>query len=142
MTDPLKIEPALTAEQWGNRDRFGFLTLGDVSDRLSPRLGAGSDPNGHEFSVQDDWGEASDCPLVVAIAVANDALPSDDLRKITWEWIRTLRSEARSVGSGGLRAEYEDEPYRTQAEREARLRKIADALASYLPPREAMNATR
>jgi len=50
------------------------------------------------------------------------------------EWVRALRSEAKSVGSGELESESEDEPYLTQAEREALLRAIADALESSLPP--------
>lgn len=68
------------------------------------------------------------------IARCNAMLPDADPRKITWAMVDVLRDEAVGIGSGGL-AGREDTPYRTQRQREEALQRIADALASYLPPR-------
>ena len=57
------------------------------------------------------------------IAMSNAALPDDDQRKITWTKIDAMRSNARDAEADGMDGSV------TLA--------FADALASYLPPREA-----
>jgi hypothetical protein len=118
MTD--RIEPALTAEEWKQRI-VGYLE--DYEDGV-PYVKDG------EFGVGGDTYFGTVNP-VQAIALANAALPDDDPRKITREWVIDIRDIADSLA--GEIAEWVGDSPRTEAQI-ARLRGYADALESYLPP--------
>lgn len=114
-----KIEPALSAREWGPMPiRVGTYRLGYRAD-LSPTnvlVGNGT------ISIQDSYGEASDAPLAAVIAIANHALSDDDPRKITREWVDALRRVATAFP---LLGEFRE------------ISAMADALLSYLPPETA-----
>jgi hypothetical protein len=121
-----KIEPALTAGQWGPMPpRVANYTLSNGAIvHLGPR----------EIGIQDNWGEAAAAPLAAVIALANHALPDSDPRKITRTQINALRFAAvalREKGekmlAAGISPGIEDEQAFT-------VDKLADALESYLPP--------
>lgn len=120
-------EPALTAQEWaaqndGEAEPFAVRGSYEIS----------REHHNDGLRLNGEWVPATTLPALIAFA--NAALSDSDPRKITRDWLRTLRSEAKYVGSGGLESEYEDEPYRSMGQREAALRAIADALESYLPP--------
>lgn len=93
MSQESKVPPALTAEEWE-------YALGQPHGLL-------------EYLMR---------PAEAIIASANHALPDDDPRKITREWVEQLRAWA-----GVLENDRGDVAG-------ADLRSIADALESYLPP--------
>ena len=114
MSDPLRIEPALSAEEWK-----------DVPRRLETNYDDGL------YQLCSPGITAKNLPEI--IARANALLPDSDPRKITWEWIEMIRQCADFIeGAYGGQGERED-----NARYAARVRRIADALASYLPSREA-----
>jgi len=117
------IPPALTAKEWSEALawRFGIT---DYLVRPAELLGGGQN---------------SPSDLARVIALANAALPDDDPRKITWAMADDAREAYRSAVILATHAqnsgdETERQRYRALAIRYAVL---ADALASYLPPREA-----
>ena len=100
MPDTAKIQPALTAEEWAEwRDEVREL---------------GTD------NALSQWGE--NCEAETVVAVANDALPDDDARKITSGDLDMLTSAC-----------WELEDSRKQAHADA-LRVLRDRLAALLPP--------
>lgn len=113
MTDPgtahEPIPPALTAEEWR-------VARADVL--------AGADPS----------------PVMLArmIALANDALPHGDLRKITREVVKLLRAAAHCCRQDDYYIAAHLNEGDSDATREEglanRYEAAADALASYLPP--------
>ena len=126
MTDPLKIEPALSEEEW-EVERLGGdgapLALGINTAILSSRY---------------VWSETADA-LRGMIALANDTLRSDHPCKLTWAKLDLLREQVEIADPDNARvlahgAAYDQE----RADNDAALAFI-DALASYLPSREAEN---
>ena len=117
MSDETKIAPALTPEEWaraGNAQELSFGADGWVTAKAS-RTDAYRDG---ALNVK-----ASD-RLPALIALANAALPDDDPRKITREWIdRMRRASAYCYGLA--------EPGDTILG--AAMAIYADALESYLP---------
>lgn len=100
-----KIEPALTPEEW--RDALSE----DMRDGLA-------------YEVSYLWGRERPH---AAIAIANAALPDSDPRKLAREMVRYLLEIARFCESVSEERTGEIEP-------ETKLRDIAAALESYLPP--------
>jgi hypothetical protein len=104
------IEPALTPEQWakGIPKVYGYDDGSVFLDwRVSPM-------------------RLDDGPHAI-IAALNAALPDDDPRKITQAMIAVLREFAEAPGYGWSDADGNNFP-------NEELTRIADALASYLPP--------
>lgn len=102
LTDETKIEPVLSAKEWASaRERKGKAAIHDATSDLVY--------TGTENMEVD--------AVARVIAVANDAYPDADRRKITRGWIESLRRGAREIGNA------------TSSE----LADIADALESYLP---------
>jgi hypothetical protein len=120
---PERIEPALTPEEWA----AGMKALGAVR---ADSVFLNRSENAVYFGIRshDTWrGEpytgavvASKRSMAAVIAIANAALPDDDPRKITWEKIDAWIDTCDAVG----------------AWENATIRTFANALASYLPPRE------
>lgn len=122
-----KIEPALTEKQWGPMPpRIGTFVLGEPDDRFGAQVSISPS----EITIQDDWGESADAPPAAVIALANHALPDDDPRKITREWVEALRAEAKR----GQYAERVGDNAGFSAIDPALASQIANALESYLPP--------
>lgn len=127
-----KIEPALTATQWGPMPRpAGEYCLGDRSDRLAPRVTIS--PDG--ISIHDGWGEASEAPLDAVIALANHAYRDDDPRKITRAWVDRVRRPHTDDCSMWWLSDYPN-AQTCNCGGDDRLDEIAAALESYLRPRE------
>ena len=108
-----RIEPALTPEEWRTAKLWlaGKMIGGKVRGSVVLDL-----PDKH---------------TPAALALANAALPDTDPRKITREWVADIRERADDLA--GEIAEWVGDSPRTEAQI-ARLRRIADALESYLPP--------
>jgi hypothetical protein len=110
MTDA--IAPALTPEQWADVAKYGVSYL---RAEVGPVV---------------LW-NGDDGPSVI-LALANAALPDTDPRKITWAMVDALLcvvqqdTDAQRWG-----------PFDGEIEGAAGCQRLADALASYLPPREA-----
>ena len=107
MPDPLKIEPALSEQEWRE-------SLSSVVDSSFWRVQA-----------------------PVMIALSNAALPSDHPCKLTWAKLVLLREQVEIADPDNARvlahgAAYDQE----RADNDAALA-FLDALESYLPPREA-----
>jgi hypothetical protein len=124
MTD--KIEPALSAEEWDMRE----ATREDTHVRLDwfngpPTLYIDNLSNA-PLSISDECESShGGVPALIAmIALTNATLPDTDPRKITWGMVDAIRDAEPSWGE-------------RDTEGLALLRHIADALASYLPPRVA-----
>ena len=101
------IEQALTPEEWRQR----MVASGDTYIRIGPDGFVEFDPNVED--VASDFFDAAQ-----AIAIANAALPDNDPRKITREWVEALWNAAYEA----------PEPNRSE------LNRMADALESYLAP--------
>jgi len=119
------IPPALTAEEWANSEfasHYGLATTSLEVDHKG-RVFAHSEMADEDIVVI--LNEAVDARAVLPkfIALANAALPDGDPRKITWAMVDELREWATGF----------DDPRPGQET----LAAIADALGSYLPPREA-----
>lgn len=128
MSDRIPI--ALTVEEWGAM-RVEFVGLPDLvfhDDGDGMELVACGD----DGSALEKWkfNVAPDIDLPALIALANAALPDDDPRKITREWVREIcyAAEAAAWGDGA-----QNESDRQAA---AALNAIAAALESYLPPED------
>jgi hypothetical protein len=142
MTD--RIEPALTSEEWraiedvecvdddapGNKVGIE-LVYGDPSDELTPRIRV----EDGKVSIRDGVSETAEVPIAVVIAIANDALPDTDQRKITRDAVADLRYAAYMLMEVSREADSEAEMESLHA-RSDRLTRLADALESYLPPPE------
>lgn len=114
MTDTPPIPPALTPEEWAEN--------GDpVVDGYIDWETCIVDVNSH-YS-----GDGSKRFIPGLIALAFNALPDGHPAKLTREWIETLRNATVIFRVGDMEVA-EDESAT------AKLRAIADALASYLPP--------
>ena len=93
-----------------------------MSDSIEPAIDAktwgeiiaAGGPAKHNSIVAD----AAPDEYAFCLALFNAALPDDDPRKITWAMVDDLRDMSRRTTTAGRRHQ------------------IADALASYLPPRE------
>jgi len=108
------IEPALTSEEWAERALARrAATAGQTLAEYPPARAPG------------------------IIALANDSLRDSDTRKITWEMVDFLRFAAELVLEyvDPRGSDYRDSETTLQRHHDRMLR-IADALASYLPPRE------
>ena len=116
---PLDILPALGPEEWEAR-RHGAMYV--VKDAGAPRL-IMHDDGDHPATVS----RADD--LFAMIALANDALPDEDPRKITWALL--TRVQAMSDVVDGL-AKAPDSSTFLQEEAEA-WRQIVGVLAALLP---------
>lgn len=99
MTD--RIVPALTPEEWANADPTSLHGFDDGGIYVNM---------GRTIDERDVSGRPA-----ALLALANAALPDDDPRKITREWLNSLRSLAADLP-------------------EPELADIANALESYLPP--------
>lgn len=125
MSEPEKIEPALTAEEWAKK------ASGDFSI------------DGTQLWGQDEqrWGNCW-IDAAKAIALANAALSDSDPRKITREWVRLLTKingaadqfDAAADGCDEAGEQRDAVAWRKDADL---ARSIADALESYLPPEAA-----
>jgi hypothetical protein len=123
MSEP--ITPALTPEEWADRH------FKRPSHTYATHYSAGVAAYGQEAEAGDDcnltisdteWQGADN--LAALIALTNDALPDGDPRKITREWVRSIRTVADALEHNGYGSHLAV----------PKLRAIADALESYLPP--------
>lgn len=130
-----KIESALTAEEWKER-RVRFVGL--------PELVLHDDGDGMELVVYAGdciweklkFNQAPAIDLPSLIALANAALPDSDPRKITREDVEVLRSAAEDLEHAceyGRWCRWCIDHSLGLANR-VRLKRLADALESYLPP--------
>lgn len=133
---PDQIPPALTFEEW------------EAQTRQSPSLGESEQifvdrrDGVAYFGVRahDTWrGQpytgavlASPRTMRAAIALANHALPDDDPRKITWAMVDAIREVVKNADFADRVGD--NAAIITNADV---LERIADALASYLPSRDA-----
>jgi hypothetical protein len=109
----IDIAPALDPEQWARR-RCGSLAIEQVDDEVHVVV---ADPDGEVVSV------SGSAELFALMALANDALPDRDPRKITLHAVfdvQVAAEMARLAGVGGVAV---------------RLVKLADMLEAALPPR-------
>lgn len=113
MTD--RIEPAIPAEHWRN-----LAALGERGPRLALW---------DEFTTSE---RKPDMPAVIALA--NAALPDDDPRKITREWVTLLRFVADCSERDSIALYNEREADKDGSQAIASLRAMAAALESYLRP--------
>lgn len=112
-----KIEAALSMDEWANRSvtRFDVQPIVVVNlpgDSIAIRI----DSSGSIVAEKPGT-------LAAIMAMANDALPDTDPRKITWALVKHLRDTAYTAADG-----YSGPTW---------LADLADALASYLPPESA-----
>jgi hypothetical protein len=115
---PLDILPALGAQEWEER-RHGAMYV--VKDGGPPRLVMAEGGHLATVSCADD--------LFAVIALANDALPDDDPRKITWALL--TRVQAMSDVLDGLAQSPESTAFlREEAET---WRQIVSVLSALLP---------
>lgn len=119
-----KVEPALSAEEWRLRAfwRSKHMVDEDTLDGgLTVRVNAGGGNPGRGIGTI----PVEEIPALIALA--NDAIPDSDRRKITREKIRLLRDRAfiaKRVNDA------------TSKEADAELMALADALESYLQTEE------
>ena len=109
----IDIAPALDSGQWARR-KCGSLAVEQVDDEVHVLV---ADPDGEVVSV------SGSAELFALIALANDALPDRDPRKITLHAVfdvQVAAEIARLAGVGGVAL---------------RLVKLADMLEAALPPR-------
>jgi hypothetical protein len=129
MTAP--IRPVMTPEEWSR----AMLNAWDTGARLS-KATVGSvrtaGPQRLVLEVESRDGPINDSidgdGLPKLIALANAALPADDPRKITREWITALR-DMEPQGVESFRG-FDETAQRT----EAMIQQMIAALESYLPP--------
>lgn len=112
---PIEIAPALGPEEWTHR-RCGAVSIDHVSDETHVVV---RDPDGEVVSVS---GAAE---VFALMALANDALPSGDPRKITRAKVRALITIASDMWMG----------HRSREHREA-LEQLAQTMNALLPPDE------
>lgn len=115
MTD--RIEPAISAEDWKRRTKGNE----GVSLRFPGPFADAVRTTG--IVINTAWAPQ-------AIALANDALPDADPRKIARQWVEALRKEA----ARGEEAERHGDNAGYSAIDPFLARQMADALESYLPP--------
>jgi hypothetical protein len=115
---PIDILPALGPKEWEQRRR-GRLYV--VKDGAEPRLILSDGSHQTTITRADD--------LFAVIALANDALPDDDTRKITWGLL--TRVQAMSDVLHGLSQSPQSTPF-LREEAEA-WRQIVGVLAALLP---------
>lgn len=135
MSDETKIEPALSAEGWAAPSIRIFsddekLLAGEYDQPQHPAIEVTLIGGSVRIDCADPYysrtvGQEHLAPL---IAVLNAALPDSDPRKITREWIDTLRSASVVFAVGGYGEVMQND------DRTALLHSIADALDSYLRP--------
>ena len=121
MNEP--IAPALTPEEWEEA-----AIEGELYSRAEP-LKIETEPDGITLRRTDGLPrdpEINRGDIPVAISLLNFSLPDTDPRKITWEMVDALRGQL-TVSMTGAQFDI------TQ--------RLADALASYLPPRDSGNST-
>lgn len=107
------VPPVLTAEEWETAPR----ELVDYDDALYQLCSPGM--------------RAEDLPRI--IARVNAMLPGDDRRKMTRDWVLTLRFMARYFEVIALQR-HDDESRATElSTRAKRANEMADAIESYLP---------
>jgi hypothetical protein len=115
---PIDILPALAPKEWEQRRRGKFYV---VKDGGVPRLILSDGTHQTTISRADE--------LFAIIALANDALPDDDKRKITWGLL--TRVQAMSDVLEGLSRSPQSTPF-LREEAEA-WRQIVGVLAALLP---------
>ena len=93
-----KIAPALAPQEWRER-RCGAVSVCHVESEVHVVV---RDPDDQLVSV------SAPEELFALIALANDALPHDDPRKITLEKVRTLEAIATDMWRGHRAAEHRD----------------------------------
>jgi hypothetical protein len=111
---PIEIAPALEPEEWQHR-RCGQLAVTHVGDEVHVVV---RDPDGEIVSVSGP--EA----LFALMALANDALPDGDPRKITVSTVELLGALTRDMWYG-----------HRAVEQQRALTLLAQSLAALLPPR-------
>ena len=114
----IQIEPALEPRDWKRKQALVHEARADRSTEIS------LDDDGTlliRLWVFDDKYESVVCPeaLWPLIALANDALPDNDPRKIDREWIDDLQQAAEQLGC---------------CDRAASLKVLAKVLSGLLPP--------
>jgi hypothetical protein len=116
----MAVELALSANEWAaKRIERGEEFQGDgIRASVDPVLGFIVD----NFTPETQSSHDDPRSLASIIALANDALPNSDRRKITRTWVNWLREEADVLKRGGAGAGA------------LMATEIADALQSYLPP--------
>ena len=110
---PIEIAPALEPEEWKNR-RCGPVSLDRVDGEVHVVV---TDPDGEIVSV------SGPAEVFALMALANDALPDGDPRKLTRASVRLLRELTTDCWAG----------HRAAKEREA-LAQLARSLEALLPP--------
>lgn len=108
-----EIAPALEPEEWTHR-RCGAVSLDSVDGETHVVV---TDPDGEIVSVN---GPAE---VFALMALANDALPDGDPRKITRETVKLLHALTADTWAG-----------HKAAEQRAALAQLARALTALLPP--------
>lgn len=119
-----KLEPALSAEEWRQRERH--FTVREFEGTVYFLTDAGG------YNVEAFVSGVAD--LTATIALTNAALPDSERRKITREKIAHLRElvELANVDDAGPRGESWQSDELLSAR--TAVAEFADALASYLPP--------
>jgi hypothetical protein len=110
---PIQIAPALKPDEWKARD-CGYAKIDCVWEETHVVV---RDPDGEVVSV------SGPDEIFALIALANDALPDDDPRKITREKVRLLIAMT-------------DKPWDASGtlEQHTAVRKLVRALEALLPP--------
>jgi len=108
-----EIAPALAANEWKDR-RCGAVSVHDVDEETHVVL---TDPDGEMVSV------SGPAEVFALIALANDALPDGDPRKITRETVRLLVQLTTDTWAG----------HRATDQRDS-LARLARSLEALLPP--------
>lgn len=129
MTNPEAVGPTLTPDEWQrlsfDRDTPERETVTahetDGTSFDAAVYGQRAELDGNMLTISDtEWGPRA---IPALIALANAALPDDDLRKITRERVAELRSAL-----GCFQAD------RGRLPDDAATERFLDALESYLPP--------